>query len=430
MPSSGVAASSLADLPLEILRRIVELGPCESALSLRGVSHAFRGICDDPLVYVAIIENGNGFDTIPTFVDSEEPATALQSPRSLKWWNNVRKNAVGDVRAASRWALADSRILCWVQQLSTVAVQTKPTMAVSDSDTQHTPAPPVTKLWNALKWFPELVSVGHPSTAMVVGPSESGRKALLQLARASEDASLQWQACFLCAAHYLPAWASTTQLGRAFNAVSPSWTVTTVSGGLDYPLSTSHQRSALLALHGFRHRVSVGPDIRNIRPRDRPPPRHLVPFLPAIRLPSPFPPGYEVVTAHLDTMVSAPFLEDDEWVGYYNYGTALNGPGAADLIMSEVRFQVETGDSEVTVSAPTGHDMRLGPFTLTGSIRQGDGYVEMNNRYASGIESRWNASMTPYGIVGSWGNSGAQPLVARGRLWLWKRSWVAIGGAD
>lgn len=425
MSSGGIAASPLTSLPSEILKRIVELGPCESALSLRRVCHILRDICDDPLVYAAIIENGNGFDAIPTLTNSEGSGSASASARSLKWWRNVRRHGADDGAAASRWALADSRILCWLQDLCITTVDTKPITEAGNSDTENLRTLLEPKLWKALKWLPELILAGHPGAAMVLAPSQSELGTLLQLAETSEDASLQWRASFLCGADDKPAWPSTItmRLGMGFNAVFPPDFEEKDSGSWSYPFSPAHQVYALISIRHFRRRLNIAFESRSLSPLDLPPPTHRMSFSSYIQLTAPFPPRSDIVSPNLDTMLSSSFLEDGEWVGYYNYGRALNGHNNADPIMSGVRFQVETRDGEVTVSSPTGHDMH-GPFTLTGSIQQ-RGTVEMVKQYTSGVAWRWAASMTPFGIVGLWGNPGEGRFILRGRMWLWKRSWAA-----
>jgi hypothetical protein len=113
-------------------------------------------------------------------------------------------------------------------------------------------------------------------------------------------------------------------------------------------------------------------------------------------------------------MTSASFLQSGEWVGYYNCGLNLER-AHWDPPMKGIRF---TADPEIGPYAwkASGID-RVAPFTLTGSIEP-HGNVAMRKDYP-GFHWDWTASMTPFGIVGTWGHMN----VPQGQIWLWKKEW-------
>lgn len=120
---------------------------------------------------------------------------------------------------------------------------------------------------------------------------------------------------------------------------------------------------------------------------------------------------------HLERMRSKAFLEDGEWVGYYCYPSRhLLASLILDPPMRGVCFQArdECEDGLVHLRAD-GFDA-IGSFQLVGTLEAGSGDINMLKTYPGARSWRWCGSMTPFGIVGSWGAYNAW-------FWLWKADW-------
>ena len=76
-------------LPREILRQIVTLGSCETALALSKVNKRLQHFCDDPGLFKSIIENHRGHEVVTWY------STMLSMDSPISTW--------------ARYALADAK---------------------------------------------------------------------------------------------------------------------------------------------------------------------------------------------------------------------------------------------------------------------------------------------------------------------------------
>ena len=118
--------------------------------------------------------------------------------------------------------------------------------------------------------------------------------------------------------------------------------------------------------------------------------------------------------SHLPVMNSPSFLQNGEWVGYYNYTMDFSRT-QWDPPMTGIRFTADPDNGNFAVKA-SGVDSVAG-FTLTGSVEP-NGDIQMRKDYGM-FHWDWHGSMTPFGIIGTWG----QRNTPRGYFWLWKREW-------
>ncbi|KAK3061224.1 hypothetical protein LTS18_006749, partial [Coniosporium uncinatum] len=117
------------------------------------------------------------------------------------------------------------------------------------------------------------------------------------------------------------------------------------------------------------------------------------------------------------------FLQDGEWTGYYCYASPMFGQGTPfDPPMVGVRFDVTdvAHDSNQYGLHSDGQDA-CGKFKLEGRLFRDSGVLALRKTYTPGPTWHWAALMTPFGIVGSWGQ--ASWGVGNGWVWLWKREW-------
>jgi hypothetical protein len=149
-----------------------------------------------------------------------------------------------------------------------------------------------------------------------------------------------------------------------------------------------------------------------------PPSPYRIPFQSLSDICIPFSGDHFVREAYLPVMTSVPFLESGEWVGHYSYSMNLH-PARFDPPMERIQFAADPELGSYGLQA-SGMDS-IGSFTLNGSVSE-KGVVEMTKTYAQGFSWNWNASMTPFGIVGAWGRGNT----SHGHLWLWKREWSYV----
>jgi hypothetical protein len=140
-----------------------------------------------------------------------------------------------------------------------------------------------------------------------------------------------------------------------------------------------------------------------------------IPFRDLLGTPIPFSSILLSGISHLPVMASAAFLVSGEWVGYYNYSKVL--AARWDPPMKEIRFTADPDAGPFALKA-SGTD-NVGGFTLEGTVNE-SGKVKLRKTYiGQDIYWVWDASMTPFGIVGTWGRE----TLPYGDFWLWKREW-------
>ena len=147
-----------------------------------------------------------------------------------------------------------------------------------------------------------------------------------------------------------------------------------------------------------------------------------VPFTAFMDLEPPFSPDSvdKFSTCHIQKMVNATFLEDGEWVGYYSI---FGPPMMVDPPMTGIYFETIPEDHEYSHLSlesfrvhARGTDS-IGDFTLSGWMEKQTGNFEITKQYIGSHSWSWTGLMTPFGLVGMWGESADW-------FWLWKRAWT------
>ena len=152
-----------------------------------------------------------------------------------------------------------------------------------------------------------------------------------------------------------------------------------------------------------------------------PPKTSQIPFASFMKLQLPFAPTFWSAF-----VITKQFLESSEWVGYYSYNT---GPlPVFDAPMRGIRFTAQErqdtlGSSFYQVSAFSGLDNNglfdvAGIVHVAGDVRMVKTYRNLNTSW------NWNALVTPFGIVGTWGDDRDLSDRWRGWFWLWKMDWM------
>lgn len=124
---------------------------------------------------------------------------------------------------------------------------------------------------------------------------------------------------------------------------------------------------------------------------------------------------------------SAEFLTSGAWCGYYTQGVAHH---QLDPPMGKIRFQRSISETKadcekVSISAAKCID-GVGGFSLRGSMRWDGKVVKVTavKTYDDGLSWEWDCRLTPFGIVGHWGEVEEGQLSTYGYVWLWKEGWT------
>ncbi|KAJ5060399.1 hypothetical protein J3E72DRAFT_180447 [Bipolaris maydis] len=111
---------------------------------------------------------------------------------------------------------------------------------------------------------------------------------------------------------------------------------------------------------------------------------------------------------HVEKMVTPEFL-GAKWMGYYSEQRGTGASDVAAVIDRETR----------------GVDAH-GEFSLQGRVKK-NGQVELVKRYiVSGWTWPWIGCLTPFGIVGTWGDESDESDESDsfgGYFWIWKEDW-------
>jgi len=124
--------------------------------------------------------------------------------------------------------------------------------------------------------------------------------------------------------------------------------------------------------------------------------------------------GASFATCHIPIMTSAEFILEGEWTGFYSLG--VQEGCTFDAPMCHIQFAKSKpipSRGRLYLTA-RGVDS-VGMFSLDGFVSQRTGEIDMHKRYDLGFAWAWSALMTPFGIVGNWGDKHHG-----GWLWLWK----------
>lgn len=122
-------------------------------------------------------------------------------------------------------------------------------------------------------------------------------------------------------------------------------------------------------------------------------------------IPLPFDPHTveRFATCHLAHMTGQRYLEAEEWTGIYSktWDTSITITRASFEPMHDVWFSSGQEDSLVRL-AGRGTD-GIGRFELHGTISSENGVLSMGKEYDQGHSWKWDGFMTPFGMVGTWG---------------------------
>ncbi|KAL6706122.1 hypothetical protein ACN47E_006038 [Coniothyrium glycines] len=136
---------------------------------------------------------------------------------------------------------------------------------------------------------------------------------------------------------------------------------------------------------------------------------------------------------HIRKMNTASFLSG-QWLGIYTDQRWEIGRDQIDPPMRNINLvcrrpaeedSIEEQDTNVSVlidEESQGIDSH-GYFSLKGWIRLDGAVFLSKNYFAAGFSWSWLGQLTPFGIVGAWGDGD----IFGGHFWIWKKEWLTPG---
>ena len=448
-------------LPVEVIREIASHSPGESILALTATNKALREACNDHLVFQASVERGSGRSHFSSWWSPHSAATLVD-------WAHW---ALADSRAAaleeqSRWASAEADA-SYVKGISDyknafpellpdlatrwllhILVAGRPLLGVLPLQSLHTS-------WRCAKDFEGTRVPDHTITykGRILKPSD---RLVLTLslamctlnavpARSNADPLTPRPPSALAdPAHHNPPEESRRPI-KARLQDPRVWATVPDPDGAELntlvALTTVHKH-AHLAVAGLTGWLRVSEarwlfhhdgDARSHHgPDGFPAPPNAIPFSALMDPPAPFAAGDDVVdcevaarlaTCHLPAMASKAFLEDGEWIGYYSLGTGRGLTESFDPAMRGLHLEViDEADNGTVHFRGTGGRDHVNAFTLEGKLDRASGKLYAQKIYP-GHTWHWGGVMTPFGMIGEWGNIHGWEARRGGWFWLWKKAW-------
>lgn len=385
MESRSPNATGLDALPFELLKRIAMFSTAGTALALSQCNKKLHSACFDPLIFRNIIQNPKGTSSALedswdiSFLPSSTPASVI-----------------------ARYAVADSRARSWKY----FPRRDRSSSSYELCSDAH------------LKWAPHLAMLGHPFIQSLDLQAYVGGMQNLSLRDSRQVLHLLINALFSNPA----SWNS-----RDIHVFFES-----LCGLVEDDASSLHPLDLVMSMILWQVLADLGVERPVItlplmdrmlmaRSKDSAPP----PFM-----------GGEMdpTTFHVASMSQKAFIEDGDWCGYYSYDTLLMNPPHIDPAMESVKLRLhDTNSSELSseiineTSSSNAHSLHsisgngkdsVGNFRLSGQLFS-DGRMPMTKIYDQGIHWDWDTCVTPWGIMGFWGQSDS----TYGWVWLWKREW-------
>jgi hypothetical protein len=408
----------LDNLPSEIIKRFAACSPCESVLALLKTNRRLYQECNDHMVFKGIIRNGNGLDIMPL-------------------WDTGFLSGNTSASDCARFALADSMVRKWVAK---VRHQDQEENEDSNEDDD---------LHDMINWAPQLVALHHPFIADTKLYATELDAQLKEGAKFWEDNLAGLAGMNFCVTANILNYGISTVMDRH------PWL------GITLPPQIGHVRKYLLENSEMADELPVTAVLSCLLIQKFPTKSSLsllprptnIPFSSFTDFPLPFSgnPFRNPEKGYLRAMTSKSFLEDGEWIGYYNYSPRLghcrfhppmtgihlttstvepekeeaterhieessdDKPQDAD----NLALTTESKDEEQILEVKASGTDSVENFTLSGQIRS-NGRIDIKKTDATGLSWDWNAWMTPFGMVGFWGRGQAD----YGYIWLWKKSWT------
>ncbi|KAI4252113.1 MAG: hypothetical protein LQ352_004472 [Teloschistes flavicans] len=338
----------LDSLPTEILQRIVSLGPCENILALSTVNRIFHRVCNDWLMYDAIIKNRNG--------------------HGGPGWQGPSLTGAHDISTWARYALADSK------------------------------AAQITR-WSDIEWIqcgPQLMTWCHPILY------ERNAKWLFNLYQNStEDQRVPLIFCLTLKlmSQRLPDEIAPSSLLPARRRIHRTDPRRTFRHALKRPLkdrclSNSIPDLYCVALGGLGIlsillREACLQSTVDLQP-EAIPTTETTNFHNLMDMPLPFTPNSaaELQRCHLPNMSSKSFFEDGEWTGY-SYTSCWSPTPHVHSPMRNIHFKADIDPARQPshLLSAAGQDA-IGQFSLHGRMEQESGKMNLNQRHTSRLGRR------------------------------------------
>lgn len=441
---------SLLALPHELLQHIARFLPCSSLLQLICVNRQLRAACNDPIVFKYIVKNA--FYTTPGAVDSlvnfyKQPGRVEVEPEQLSWPEGER--------ILNKYSTEDTILTALaIEDLIKLATIKPATWLLSTTS-------------NMAAWLPHLLALHHPASWNLqpemfllphgqLGQSNTSLTSSLLMnrwmSRTANQARDRVALAKLQAVHFtsfsfilnytilqrLGSTANTADVYESLvlhffpdcNDIDPSW-----SGRRAIKDHVLQRMSERIPKHGVFIRdfdliqasaalayllVAIASTHEN---HVLPIPAS-IPFIDFMDIPNVYHNSAEMFTAcHYRSMITPGFLSG-QWKGYYSDHRSREVRVESPLLAIHMVVQEPTEEARtrLRISSVISRDTRgydaHGDFRLSGRVRE-DGLVSIAKQYVvHGASWTWTGRMTPFGIVGVWGN-----YSFGGYFWIFKTEW-------
>ncbi|ORY17488.1 hypothetical protein BCR34DRAFT_555532 [Clohesyomyces aquaticus] len=425
---------SLLDLPVELLQRIARLCPCSSVLSLIRVNRQLHHACNDRFVFKYIAENSH-----------------LEFHADLETWDSSLILKPGSLADTIRVAAAVEKAITYIEEFD---------HRFSDihglAKELHNEAP-----LDLCNWLPHLIALRLPICLQLKGnrlrttflslqkpfwwPLGVEKELISRLyatnsvydprLKSEEVEYVTLAFCLTAIALERAAAMPTEDQDRQNERWSAELNCKTDMVGATLSNMLPMYSSALVSAN-VPIKMAAGLVRLPLYTKDAPlPSPSRIPFFDLMNIPLPFQNTAErFTTCHIEKMTTHEFLTG-EWVGYYDdlrLGMPDSRRSYLDPPMRDIRIiagpfsptsRTHCVEKTRILQGSRGVDS-VGEFGLTGTV-YADGRVRLQKRYLSRPWLWvWSGEMTPFGIVGTWGDGMGRVDAARNNyFWIWKKEW-------
>jgi hypothetical protein len=452
--------TSLLTLPNELLQHIACHLPFSALVNLQCVNRRLYDICRDRFVLQSVVRYG--FDNTPDAVESlvrqySVPNRDSLEPEELKWHEADWLLEDADLGKVTRIAHAVDRCIDF-------------TMAHRGDEVGTLCAAPEEASSTIFNWLPAFLALHHP-LALVLDVSyclfDAHRKASLRLVEGFDDekcvssvinlsfvivdVSLERfsisddhaETLRLFEEVFAPGqWAAKSGIHRSdfdddlmiyqktfgeMRELVPNY------GEQHNPFPLSAAATVLLILIYELAYAPLFPETASYFEDEQLPVPSKIPFHTCMDVKSIFDaPAARFDTCHLRAMTSPEFLSSGLWTGYYTDERLQDYLGIETILFDPPMFEINIIARALSPHDATARGARTkidrqskgtdshGKFRLEGRI-YANGTVDIVKTYLSGDTSWvWTGQVTPFGIVGHWGNQ----WQFGGYFWIWKEEWM------
>ncbi|EMD68365.1 hypothetical protein COCSADRAFT_272050 [Bipolaris sorokiniana ND90Pr] len=413
----------LLSLPTELLQQIASSLPCSSALNLLSVNHQLRKACNDRLVFQQIAKRDLNYsslskwgiqDSFIRFKDDDPILTSASLSETIRLAFAAEKCIKSSTKKSDAWIFK---------------------------------VPKNTRRYDVLDWLPHMIALEHSAaTSLKPEPFVIMYNDLVTHKAPENDlitASFMITRTLLHQLRYCVNVEKQVKkpLDKYFEA-NPGRSISPHADSITYLRNRVRRYGRFNKSFRLDEATALLPTfllelaVYQLFPeqlRRQLPSVSSIGFASLMRIPPMFPqdattsPSF--AECHVEKMVRPMFLAG-KWTGYYSEQRDSVHVRSFDPPMSDINIVARVPEGASDVAAVIDRETRgvdsHGEFSLQGRVKK-NGQVELVKRYlVSGYTWPWMGCMTPFGIVGTWGDQSDELDEFDsfgGYFWIWKEEW-------